>query len=318
MAGRCVAAAGSGARQTPLLLIAPMLEPAPPKALLLRLRTSYNHHRTVTFAQDKVDLAPSAPWRSIIALQQLQSPCLCRYASAGLRQHCRVGGGGVCHSARRGGPFQGISLSASFATALAAALMRPPRSIIRRAPCTSSPPIGNLADITLRALHVLQLADTVACGDAPRRRCCGPGIDKSTHQLLAVHQHNKPRRPARWCSGCSKGQRGVRERRRHARRERPGARAGPGGAQAGLRSVPLPGPAASPRPSARRGRGPQRRTGGFVFCGVPARQTGERAAAVQVLAGEPRCVVLLEAPHRIRNWRRALAPRWANASDPGP
>ncbi|MBW8720937.1 MAG: rRNA small subunit methyltransferase 1 [Polaromonas sp.] len=51
-------------------------------------------------------------------------------------------------------------------------------------------PIGNLADISLRALQVLQLVDAIACED---KRHSQPllrqyGIDKP---LLAVHEHNE-------------------------------------------------------------------------------------------------------------------------------
>jgi 16S rRNA (cytidine1402-2'-O)-methyltransferase len=48
--------------------------------------------------------------------------------------------------------------------------------------------------------------------------------------------------------------------------------------------------------------------GGFVFAGFLPVKQAERAAAVQVLAAEPRCVVLLEAPHRIQELAAALAP----------
>ena len=51
-------------------------------------------------------------------------------------------------------------------------------------------PIGNLADISLRALHVLQLVDCIACEDT--RHTQGLlrqfGIDKT---MLAVHEHNE-------------------------------------------------------------------------------------------------------------------------------
>ena len=54
-------------------------------------------------------------------------------------------------------------------------------------------PIGNLADITLRALHLLQIADTVACEDTRHSQTLlrAYGIDKPAAQLLAVHQHNE-------------------------------------------------------------------------------------------------------------------------------
>ena len=54
-------------------------------------------------------------------------------------------------------------------------------------------PIGNLADITLRALHVLGLVDSVACEDTrhTQQLLKAYGIDKTSAQLLAVHQHNE-------------------------------------------------------------------------------------------------------------------------------
>ena len=51
-------------------------------------------------------------------------------------------------------------------------------------------PIGNLADITLRALHVLQLADTLACEDTRHSKTLlnQYGIQKP---LIAAHEHNE-------------------------------------------------------------------------------------------------------------------------------
>ncbi|MGB6101561.1 MAG: SAM-dependent methyltransferase, partial [Comamonas sp.] len=54
-------------------------------------------------------------------------------------------------------------------------------------------PIGNLADITLRALHVLELADLLACEDTrhSQQLLRAYGIDKRSDQWLALHQHNE-------------------------------------------------------------------------------------------------------------------------------
>jgi 16S rRNA (cytidine1402-2'-O)-methyltransferase len=54
-------------------------------------------------------------------------------------------------------------------------------------------PIGNLADITLRALHVLQIVDAVACEDTRHTQSLlrAYGIERPSAQLLALHQHNE-------------------------------------------------------------------------------------------------------------------------------
>ena len=169
-------------------------------------------------------------------------------------------------------------------------------------------PIGNLADISLRALHLLQLADAVACEDTRHTQALlrAYGIDKTAAQLMAVHQHNE-----------AQAAQAVIERLRQGQRvayasdagtpavSDPGARLVSAVREAGMRVVPMPG--ASSVTAALSVAGAMGDEGAFVFAGfLPAKAT-EREAAVAVLANEGRAVVLLEAPHRIEALARSLA-----------
>ena len=199
-------------------------------------------------------------------------------------------------------------MNASFASALSAAHEAaagqhyPPSALY-----VVATPIGNLADITLRALHVLHLADSIACEDTRHTQALlrAYGIEKNSAQLLAVHQHNE----AQACEG-------VLQRLRAGQRvayvsdagtpgvSDPGARLVAAAASAGLKVVPLPG--ASSVTTALSVAGIVQE-GGFVFAGFPPTKAMERDAAVAAWATEPRAVVLLEAPHRIVALAKALS-----------
>ena len=169
-------------------------------------------------------------------------------------------------------------------------------------------PIGNLADISLRALHLLQLADALACEDTRHTQALlrAYGIDKPAAQLLAVHQHNE-----------AQAARAVIERLQRGERvaytsdagtpavSDPGARLVAAVREAGLRIVPMPG--ASSVTAALSVAGAMADDGAFVFAGFLPAKAGERQAAVNRLAQEARVVVLLEAPHRIGPLALALA-----------
>lgn len=172
-------------------------------------------------------------------------------------------------------------------------------------------PIGNLADITLRALHVLQLADAIACEDTRHTQTLlrAYGIDKGGERLLALHQHNEAEAAHTVIARLQQGQRiayvsdagtpGVSD---------PGARLAALVHAAGLRCVPLPG--ASSVTSAISVAGavaPGAQGPGFVFAGFLPSKSGERNAAVAELATSSACTVLLEAPHRMLDLARALA-----------
>lgn len=174
-------------------------------------------------------------------------------------------------------------------------------------------PIGNLADITLRALHVLQLADTIACEDTRHTQALlrAYGIDKSASQCLAVHQHNESESAQTVVQRLQQGQRvayvsdagtpGVSD---------PGARLVAAAQAAGLRALPLPGASSVTAALSVAGAvAPGGTHSGFVFAGFLPTKAAERAARIQQeLATEPRCVILLEAPHRIGELAQALAP----------
>ena len=172
-------------------------------------------------------------------------------------------------------------------------------------------PIGNLADITLRALHLLQLADVVACEDTRHTQALlrAYGIDKAQAQLLAVHQHNEAQAVQSVLDRLQQGLRvayvsdagtpGISD---------PGARLVAGVRKAGGPVVPLPGASSVTTVLSASGAWADAQSqGGFVFAGFLPSKATERLNAVLALSTEPRAVVLLEAPHRIEALATALA-----------
>jgi 16S rRNA (cytidine1402-2'-O)-methyltransferase len=166
-------------------------------------------------------------------------------------------------------------------------------------------PIGNLADISLRALHLLGLADQIACEDT--RHTAGLlklyGISKP---LKALHEHNEREAAAQLIAALHAGQRiaYVSDAGTPAVSD-PGARLGQAVRAAGLRVMPLPGASSITALISAAGMG-----GGdarFVFEGFLSTKARERSMQVQALAREPRAVILLEAPHRIEALAADLA-----------
>ncbi len=199
-------------------------------------------------------------------------------------------------------------MSASFAQALqaahdAAGSQNHPASTLY----VVATPIGNLADISLRALHVLARVDAVACEDTrhTQQLLRAYWLDRPGSQLLAVHQHNEAEAAQSVIARLSQGERVayVSDAGTPAISD-PGARLVAAVRQAGLRVLPLPGASSVTTALSAAGM-----TGdnGFVFAGFLPSKSGERQQAVQALAQESRAVVLLEAPHRIEALAQALS-----------
>ena len=165
-------------------------------------------------------------------------------------------------------------------------------------------PIGNLADITFRALHVLAIADCIACEDT---RHSGAllrhyGLDKT---LLAAHAHNEHAAAAQVVERLGRGERvacisdagtpGLSD---------PGAVLVAAAQAAGFRVVPIPGPSSALAALAVAG---DSLGSGFGFEGfVDARGGGrEQALAAAAQASDTR--ILFEAPHRIVALAASLA-----------
>lgn len=173
-------------------------------------------------------------------------------------------------------------------------------------------PIGNLADISLRALWVLQRVDLLACEDTRHTQSLlrAYGIERKAAQLLALHQHNEAQAAQTVVQRLQAGERvayvsdagtpGVSD---------PGARLVAAVQAAGLRTVPLPGPSSVTAAISVAGLGTAHDWAGqgFVFAGFLPSKAQERAAALAQIGAQARAVVLLEAPHRIAELAQALA-----------
>lgn len=198
-------------------------------------------------------------------------------------------------------------MSASFASALAAARdAAAAQNYPAAALYVLATPIGNLADISLRALHVLQLVDAIACEDTRHTQALlrAYGIDKAG--WLSVHRHNEAQGAEEVVRRLQLGQRvayasdagtpGVSD---------PGARVVAAARAAGFPVVPVPG--ASSITAVLSVTGGIGDDGAFVFFGFLPAKGGERQQAIASLQQEHRAVVLLEAPHRIQALADTLA-----------
>ena len=142
-------------------------------------------------------------------------------------------------------------------------------------------PIGNLADISLRALHALALADAIGCEDT---RTSGAflrhfGLEKP---LLALHEHNERAGAAQVCARLAAG-----ERVAYISDAGTPAVSDPGAvlvqvvAAAGHRVMPLPGASSAVTALSVAG---DAAADGFAFAGFLSSKAQERAAELARLA----------------------------------
>jgi 16S rRNA (cytidine1402-2'-O)-methyltransferase len=156
-------------------------------------------------------------------------------------------------------------------------------------------PIGNLGDITLRALEVLRGVDLVACEDTRHARHL---LDHHciTVPTLALHQHNENQAADKLIRMLGEGRRialvsdagtpGVSD---------PGARTVAAVRAAGFQVIPLPGPNAAIAALSAAGLPDQ----GFLFVGFLPAKVGAREAAITRVAAVEAALVFYEAPHRV-------------------
>ncbi len=267
------------------------------------------HHRAIAVTHDQIYFTTTPARRPIIALhklqalrlQMLQRAVLCRISCLlGGHAHLRLAIGFVhCHSLMNAN----FDSALSAAHAAAAAQNHPAGTLY-----VVATPIGNLADISLRALHVLSLCDTLACEDTRHSQTLlrAYGIDKSASHWLAVHQHNEAEAAEEVIRRLQAGQRVayVSDAGTPAVSD-PGARLAWQVQSAGLRVVPLPGASSVTALLSACGT-PSHDSAGFVFVGFLPSKATERSHAVEALGQDPRTQVLLEAPHRIEALAAAL------------
>ena len=156
-------------------------------------------------------------------------------------------------------------------------------------------PIGNPADVTLRALEVLHAVDLVAAEDTRHFATFARAHGIST-RTVSVHEHNETQRVPelldRLANGASialvsdAGTPLVSD---------PGYRLVRAAVDAGIPVTSLPGASAVTTALAAAGLPPQP----FRFCGFPPRAGGPRRAFWEALRDETATLICFEAPHRL-------------------
>lgn len=157
-------------------------------------------------------------------------------------------------------------------------------------------PIGNLGDLSPRAVAELAAADAIACEDTRRtgRLLQHAGVERPA--LIVVNDHSEERAVAAVLARIARGERvavvsdagtpGVSD---------PGERLVAAVSSAGYRIDVVPGPSAAITALVASGLP----TGRFVFEGFVPRKGSGRGDRLRQIGAEQRTVILYEAPHRL-------------------
>lgn len=157
-------------------------------------------------------------------------------------------------------------------------------------------PIGNLEDITLRALRVLREVDLVACEDTrhTRKLLERYSIDKP---LLSYHEHNERERTEQLLERLAGGAHvALVSDAGTPLISDPGYRLVEAARSAGIAVIPVPGPSAVVAALSASGLP----TDAFLFVGFLPSKPGPRKALLEQFRDLPATLVCYEAPHRIR------------------
>ncbi len=157
-------------------------------------------------------------------------------------------------------------------------------------------PIGNLSDITLRALEVLGAADSVAAEDTRNTRYLLQHHGIADARLLTLHQHNERGAAEKIIALLQQGQSValVTDAGTPAVSD-PGALLVTDVRSAGFRVIPIPGASAVISALSASGLSAAH----FLFYGFLPNKSAARRSALQILAEHPYILVFYEAPHRI-------------------
>ena len=168
-------------------------------------------------------------------------------------------------------------------------------------------PIGNLGDITLRALHVLNAMNGIACEDTRHSASLLQqfGIHK---KCLALHAHNELggaqtviqhlANNERWAYISDAGTPGVSD---------PGARLVDEVQKAGFRVIPVPGASSVSCAISASGRVMLNSDGQFQFLGFWPHKAKERDLLLQDISSSKKTSIFFESPHNIRETLLLLA-----------
>lgn len=167
-------------------------------------------------------------------------------------------------------------------------------------------PIGNLEDITLRALRILRDVSVIAAEDTRRTARLLQQYSIST-PTTSLHEHNERQRSVQLVARLEAGDSValVSDAGTPVVSD-PGLKLVQAVRAAGIRVEPVPGPSAAL--AALSASGVPADT--FVFMGFPPAKAGARRRWLEALADETRPVILYEAPHRITGLLGDMAELW--------